>query len=119
MASAPSDHHTARARPQTSRSHDRTPTLQRPWVTGGPSGVFLSCRLLLPRRLLQTRRRHSRLGNLSPTDYETMHLTQNEVSAWGSLHECSINRHQQHRGFATRYDKLAVRYTPPCRAPTS
>ena len=28
-----------------------------------------------------TRRRHSRLGNLSPTDYETMHLTQNEVSA--------------------------------------
>jgi putative transposase len=28
-----------------------------------------------------TRRRHSRLGNLSPTDYENMHLTQNEVSA--------------------------------------
>jgi putative transposase len=28
-----------------------------------------------------TRRRHSRLGNLSPTDYETTHLTQNEVSA--------------------------------------
>ena len=28
-----------------------------------------------------TRRRHSRLGNLSPTDYETIHLTQNEVSA--------------------------------------
>jgi hypothetical protein len=28
-----------------------------------------------------TRRRHSRLGNLSPTDYETMHLTQKEVSA--------------------------------------
>jgi putative transposase len=28
-----------------------------------------------------TRRRHSRLGNLSPADYETMHLTQNEVSA--------------------------------------
>jgi transposase InsO family protein len=28
-----------------------------------------------------TRRRHSRLGNLSPTDYETMHATQNEVSA--------------------------------------
>jgi transposase InsO family protein len=28
-----------------------------------------------------TRRRHSRLGNLSPADYENMHLTQNEVSA--------------------------------------
>jgi putative transposase len=28
-----------------------------------------------------TRRRHSRLGNLSPTGYETMYLTQNEVSA--------------------------------------
>ena len=28
-----------------------------------------------------TRRRHSRLGNLSPTDYETLHMTQNEVSA--------------------------------------
>ena len=28
-----------------------------------------------------TRRRHSRLGNLSPADYEKMHLTQNEVSA--------------------------------------
>ncbi len=28
-----------------------------------------------------TRRRHSRLGNLSPTDYETIHLTKNEVSA--------------------------------------
>ena len=28
-----------------------------------------------------TRRRHSRLGNLSPTDYENIHLTQNEVSA--------------------------------------
>ncbi len=28
-----------------------------------------------------TRRRHSRLGNLSPADYETMYLTQNEVSA--------------------------------------
>jgi putative transposase len=26
-----------------------------------------------------TRRRHSRLGNFGPTDYETMHLTQNEV----------------------------------------
>ena len=28
-----------------------------------------------------TRRRHSRLGNLSPTDYENIHLTPNEVSA--------------------------------------
>ena len=28
-----------------------------------------------------TRRRHSRLDNLSPTDYETMHGTQKEVSA--------------------------------------
>src|SRR3712207_5674382 len=28
-----------------------------------------------------TRRRHSRLGNLSPADYESMHLTQNEVCA--------------------------------------
>ena len=24
--------------------------------------------------------------------------------------EFGINRHEQHRGFATRYDKLAVRY---------
>jgi hypothetical protein len=29
-----------------------------------------------------TRRRHSRLNNLSPTDYENIHLTQNEVSAF-------------------------------------
>ena len=28
-----------------------------------------------------TRRRHSRLNNLSPNDYETLHMTQNEVSA--------------------------------------
>jgi putative transposase len=28
-----------------------------------------------------TRRRHSRLGNLSPSAYENLHLTQNEVSA--------------------------------------
>jgi putative transposase len=28
-----------------------------------------------------TRRRHSRLGNLSPNNYETLHMTQNEVSA--------------------------------------
>jgi transposase InsO family protein len=36
--------------------------------------------------LYNTRRRHSRLGNPSPTDYETVHLTQTEVSAWrGSL----------------------------------
>ncbi|MGY1683786.1 IS3 family transposase [Geodermatophilus sp. SYSU D01176] len=28
-----------------------------------------------------TRRRYSRLNNLSPTDYETMHLTQNEAFA--------------------------------------
>ena len=27
------------------------------------------------------RRRHSRLNNLSPTNYETLHMTQNEVSA--------------------------------------
>ncbi|MBB3082260.1 hypothetical protein [Geodermatophilus sabuli] len=33
-----------------------------------------------------TRRRHSRPGNLSPTDYENVHLTRNEVSAGpGSL----------------------------------
>jgi putative transposase len=28
-----------------------------------------------------THRRHSRLGNLSPSAYENIHLTQNEVSA--------------------------------------
>jgi transposase InsO family protein len=28
-----------------------------------------------------TRRRHSRLGNLSPTDFENINLTRNEVSA--------------------------------------
>jgi putative transposase len=28
-----------------------------------------------------TRRRHSRLNNLSPNTYETLHTTQNEVSA--------------------------------------
>jgi putative transposase len=28
-----------------------------------------------------TRRRHSRLGNLSPTNYETLHTIRNEVSA--------------------------------------
>ncbi len=28
-----------------------------------------------------TRRRHSRLIDLSPTDYETIHLTQNEAFA--------------------------------------
>ena len=28
-----------------------------------------------------TRRRHSRLNNLSQTDYETMHLTRNEAFA--------------------------------------
>jgi putative transposase len=28
-----------------------------------------------------TRRRHSRLDNLSPADYENIHLTRNEVSA--------------------------------------
>jgi transposase InsO family protein len=31
--------------------------------------------------LCNTRRRHSRLGNLSPTDYETMRVRQNEGSA--------------------------------------
>ena len=34
------------------------------------------------------RRRHSRLGNLSPADYETQHLTRNQASAQrGSLHD--------------------------------
>ena len=46
--------------------------------------------LVLPGRLLQYRRRHSRLGNVSPTDYETMHQTQKEVvrlTGVTSLHE--------------------------------
>ncbi|WP_432574667.1 IS3 family transposase [Kineococcus sp. SYSU DK005] len=28
-----------------------------------------------------TRRRHSRLGNLSPVDYEDQHMTRNQASA--------------------------------------
>jgi len=44
----------------------------------------------LPERVVRGRKQHfvrlhldadSRLGNLSPTDYESIHLTQNEVSA--------------------------------------
>lgn len=37
--------------------------------------------LSYPEGFYNTRHRHSRLGNLSPTDYETIHLTQNDVSA--------------------------------------
>ncbi len=43
--------------------------------------AFVITSLVRLRGFYNTRRRHSRLGNLSPTDCETMHLTQNEVSA--------------------------------------
>jgi hypothetical protein len=39
-----------------------------------------------------TRRRHSRLANLGPTDYETVHATQNEVSAWRASLQTGFRR---------------------------